>query len=56
MIGDIGPINKKGWEYLWVRYEDEEDTDANALVKRPVAAYIEKVYRDGNFSALGIGT
>ena len=56
MIGDIGPISKKGWEYLWVRYDDEEDTDANALVKRPVAAYIEKVYRDGGFSALGIGT
>ena len=36
-------------------YEDAEDTAAKALVKRPVAAYVERVYYDGDFSALGIG-
>lgn len=56
MVGDIGPINKKGWEYLWVRYEDDEDTTAARLVKRPTAAYVEKVYDDGNFAQLGIGS
>jgi len=25
-------------------------------VKVPVAAYVEKVYEEGNFAALGIGT
>jgi len=35
---------------------DAENTGAGALVKRPVAAYVEKVYEEGDFSALGIGT
>ena len=29
---------------------------AKALVKRPVAAHFEKVYEEGNFAGLGIGT
>lgn len=32
------------------------DAAAKMLVKRPVAAYIEKVYEVGDFSLLGIGT
>jgi hypothetical protein len=55
-IGDIINIDKKGWEYLWVRYADAEDPASNTLVKQPVAAYVEKVYEDGSFSSLGIGT
>jgi len=54
----VGPITvaaKKGWEYLWVRYADAEDATVKVLVKRPVAAYVEKVYPDGSFAALGIG-
>ncbi|MCC7409962.1 MAG: hypothetical protein IT442_17985 [Phycisphaeraceae bacterium] len=56
VVGDITGIAKKGWDYLWVRYEDAEDATAKALVKRPVAAYVEKVYDSGDFSDLGIGT
>jgi hypothetical protein len=48
--------SKKGWEYLWVRYADEEDAGSSTLVKKPVAAYVERVYEEGNFAALGIGT
>jgi len=55
-VGSITGISKKGWEYLWVRYADVEDTASNTLVKRPVAAYVEKVYEEGNFAGLGIGT
>ena len=55
MVGSIGPISKKGWEYLWVRYEDAEDTAAKAIIKRPVAAYVEKVYYGTDFTSLGIG-
>lgn len=55
VVGDITGIAKGGWEYLWVRYRDEEDTAAKALVKRPVAAYVEQVYPAGDFSGLGIG-
>lgn len=54
-IGDITGIDKKGWEYLWVRYADSEDTVAKALVKKPLAVYIERVYDNGDMSLLGIG-
>lgn len=55
-VGTITGIAKKGWEYLWVRYQEAEDTSAKMLIRKPVAAYVERVYRDGSFSALGIGT
>ena len=58
-ITDIPTItipSKKGWEYLWIRYHDVLDTAAKMLVKRPCAAYVEKVYEEGSFSGLGIGT
>jgi len=51
-VGDITVPAKKGWEYLWVRYEDAEDAAAKALVKRPLAAYVEQVYETGDFSKL----
>ena len=53
-VGSINGISKKGWEYLWVRYADQEDTSANTIVKRPVAAYVERVYDQGSFGGLGI--
>ena len=37
-------------------YADAEDAAARALVKKPVAVYIEKVYEEGDFAGLGIGT
>jgi len=52
VVGSITGIDKKGWEYMWVRYADAED--ANAIVKKPVAVYIEKVYDLGDFTGLGI--
>lgn len=54
-VGNITGINKKGWEYLWVRYADDEDAAAKVLVKKPIAAYVEQVYQYGDFSGLGIG-
>jgi len=53
-IGPITVASKRGWELLWVRYTDVEDAAAKMLVKRPVAAYVEKVYEEGDFSGLGI--
>ncbi|MEX0654874.1 MAG: hypothetical protein WD534_12545 [Phycisphaeraceae bacterium] len=55
-VGTITGIAKKGWEYLWVRYTEAEDTAAKMLIQKPIAAYVERVYREGNFSLLGIGT
>ena len=53
-VGDITGIAKKGWEYLWVRYEDHVDESNEALVKRAVNVYVERVYNNGDFSVLGI--
>jgi hypothetical protein len=52
-IGDISGVNKKGHEYVWVRYEESESS--NVLIKKPKAVYVNKVYRESSFSALGIG-
>lgn len=49
-------IEKRGWNYLWVQYEDFDDTDAKSLAKKPIGAYEERVYDDGRFADLGIGT
>lgn len=54
-VGPITGIAKRGWDYLWVRYQDAEDTQAKSLVKRPIGVYIERVYDEGDFSGLGIG-
>ncbi len=35
---------------------DAEDTTAKTLVKKSVAVYIQKVYEEGDFAGLGIGT
>ena len=54
-IGDITGIVKSGWAYLWLRYQEVEDTTAKMLIQKPIAAYVEQVYREGDFSLLGIG-
>ena len=51
----IDGIDKQGWDYLWVLSEDDEDTSAHALVKRPIAAYVERVMPRADFGLLGIG-
>jgi hypothetical protein len=56
VVGEITGIAKKGWEYMWVRYADAEDDAAKAIVKKPVAVYVEKVYEEGDFAAMGVGT
>ena len=54
-IGGI-TVTKEGWQYLWVAFRDQEDTEAKALVRRPIGVYVQDVYKKTNFSALGIGT
>ena len=54
-LASITVSAKKGWEYLWVKYSETEDTAAKSLVQRPVAAYVEKVYEQADFGGLGIG-
>jgi hypothetical protein len=53
-VGSITGITKRGHEYLWVRYES--DVEGTSLLKKPKMVYVNKVYRDGDFSGLGIGS
>lgn len=55
-VGGITGIEKKGHEYLWVRYEDALDGAATTSYKRPKYVYVNTVYKEGDFSGLGIGT
>jgi len=55
-VGDITVTEKYGWDYMWVRYADHVDDAKKTLLKKPVAVYIERVYKIANFGALGIGT
>lgn len=51
-VGNLQPVDKEGWHYLWVRFRDAED--ARTLIKRPFAAYVERVYEEDDFGDLGI--
>jgi len=42
-VGGISGIAKKGWEYLWVLFEDMVTN--GFLVKKARAVYVEQVYR-----------
>lgn len=53
-IGAISGIAKKGHELLWVLFEDDEDTTAKRLTKKPLCAYVERVYTEASFGGLGI--
>lgn len=53
-IGSISGIEKRGHEYLWVRYEPS--VASSTLIQLPKAVYVNKVYREENFANLGIGT
>ena len=52
-VGNMIIPFKYGWDYLWVRWADIKRN--GVCIKVPVEAYIEKVYQDMNFYALGIG-
>ena len=55
----ITVASKKGWEYLWIRYRDAVANSTGGkphFVQVPYAAYVEKLYDEGSFADLGIGT
>lgn len=54
-IGSITGIAKKGHEYLWILWEDDEDATAKRLTKNPLAVYVERIYAEAVFTSLGIG-
>jgi hypothetical protein len=54
-IGNIGGIEKKGHEYLWVKYEATVGAGSADMLKRPKYVYVNPVYTSSNFAQLGIG-
>lgn len=44
---------KRGFDYIWTLYEDV--TQAGVVVTQPVAAYVEQVLEEADFSIIGIG-
>ena len=54
-VGKLKVSNKRGWDYLWVRYADKVAENKKNVIKEPVAAYVEQVYPEGDFGNLGLG-
>jgi hypothetical protein len=50
---NITILSKKAWQYLWCTYEEKEV--GGILLQVPAAAYVETVFREGNFATLEIG-
>lgn len=53
--GPNGSVPKKGWDYLWVQYQEYADTVAKGPGMKPTGAYVEIVYDEGRFADLAIG-
>lgn len=57
-IGDVPPepplIDKAPWDYLDITYEAHQESGDKVLIQRPVAVTVHRVYRSGNFGALGL--
>jgi hypothetical protein len=53
-IDSITIPSKRGWDYVWTRYRPTLDAQAKVLVKKAISAYVERVYKEGDFDELGI--
>lgn len=51
--GGGAKVQKDGWQHLWYLYKP--DVNNNAIVQKPVAAYIDTIYHYASWSALRIG-
>ena len=49
-------VSKGAFQYMWAYYEEAEDPSSDTLVKRPVGAYVERIYPNVQFSLLGLPT
>jgi hypothetical protein len=51
---DITVPSKDGLDLLWPFYGEDVDGDADALIKTPLSAYVERVWYRGNFDLLAL--
>jgi hypothetical protein len=54
-VGDITIPFKRGWDYVWTRYVDDEDTTAKVGIKTAASAHLDQPVIYSNFALLGIG-
>jgi hypothetical protein len=52
-VAPVEDVDKAGWEFAWVEYE--QITDIKALATRATAVHVERVYEEGDFGLLQIG-
>lgn len=52
-VGNVTISSARGWDYVWVQYEDA--IAANAWTKQIKGVYVEQLYQTMNFGDLGIG-
>jgi hypothetical protein len=55
VIGSIHGVAKRGWDYLWVEYEQVDSDSAKRVGAAPLQVNVEQVYYYRNFAFLGIG-
>lgn len=57
-FGDLGPIEAGGWDYVDVQFEKNDlGADENkALMAMPRFVYVHRIYFEGDFTDLGIGS
>lgn len=52
---NAGPLTiteKDGWDLIWIYSEETTDSATHTLVRTPIAAYVERVYKRTDFSDL----
>jgi hypothetical protein len=54
-IGGLEVEAKRGWDFLEIHYEEEEDTTNKLTLKKPFAYTVHQVYQYANFAAFGLG-
>lgn len=53
-VGTIEVAEKRGWDFMWIHYEDATDATAFFPVKKPKYVYIDQIYEESDFEQLGI--
>lgn len=51
-IGEITGVAKRGHQYIWVYYSDEDDSTADAVVQRPKYVYVQDLVESKDFEAV----
>lgn len=51
-VKGIAQFPKEGWEHVWIMYQPE--SNAGSLIRKPIAAYKNRVYHKANWAGLGM--